>query len=66
MAKWDEKPNNKITSVKKDKGQDKVKESGMPPNEISSWQKEGLYIFVSIIILFGIHVLITLVLIALL
>lgn len=47
----------------KDKG--KGKQSGMPPNENSSWQKEGLYILISIMILFGIHVLITLVLLAL-
>lgn len=31
-----------------------------------SWQKEGLYVFISILILFGIHILITLILCALL
>ncbi|SNZ01320.1 hypothetical protein SAMN06265377_3158 [Flagellimonas pacifica] len=42
------------------------KERKLQNSESVSWQKEGLYILISILILFGIHILITLLLYALL
>lgn len=49
----------------KDRGQHKKKERQSLPSEKVSWPKEGLYISVSILILFVIHILITIILLAL-
>ena len=50
----------------KDKGQDQKKEQELLPSERVSWHKEGLYVFISILILFAVHILVTLILGALL
>lgn len=50
----------------KEGDQDYSKEQELLPSERVSWQKEGLYIFISILVLFALHILVTLILLALL
>lgn len=50
----------------KEGDQDDKNEQELLPSERITWQKEGLYIFVSILVLFALHILVTLILLAIL
>lgn len=50
----------------KERDQDDRNEQELLPSERITWQKEGLYIFVSILVLFALHILVTLILLAIL
>ncbi|GMN05525.1 hypothetical protein MTsPCn5_09130 [Croceitalea sp. MTPC5] len=50
----------------KEGDQDDRNEQELLPSERITWQKEGLYIFVSILVLFALHILVTLILLAIL